>query len=111
MADNFWAVIADQLGELESATSADDVIRILSHERNPYRLLPHATEPTDTGDGFFAGSGGDDTVWSALRTAGWSQVWAEWASHYAMRAPDDSVITYIEGDIYRSDRRPATQEG
>lgn len=99
MIDEFWAAVKAQLAELESAKSADDVIRILSNETNP--LGPGSS----AGDGFFAGSGGDDSVWDALYEAGWTQVWAEAAYFYVMRAPDGSMITYIEGDIYRGDRR------
>ncbi|MER5889687.1 hypothetical protein ABT160_38170 [Streptomyces sp. NPDC001941] len=54
--------------------------------------------------GFFAGSGGDETVAAALRTAGWEEIWAESSIYYTMRAPDGSMITYIEGDIRRGDR-------
>ncbi|MFB7836000.1 hypothetical protein [Streptomyces sp. NPDC056056] len=88
--DTFWAAIAEQLQELRTAKTADDVLRIL---------------PSD-GDapGFFAGSGGDDTVSDVLHTAGWKQVWAESSIYYTMRAPDGSMITYIEGDIFPGDR-------
>lgn len=101
MSDTFWTVIAEQHKELESARTADDVIRILAHDRNPYG--PDRGNP---GDAFFAGSGGDRTVAAALRTAGWKTIWAEAAYYYVKRAPDGSTITYIEGDIYRGDRRP-----
>ncbi|MFH8257897.1 hypothetical protein [Streptomyces roseolus] len=85
----FWAAIADQLQKLRTAKTADDVLRIL---------------PSD-GDapGFFKGSGGDGTVSEALHAAGWEQVWAESSFYYTMRAPDGSMITYIEGDIFPGD--------
>ncbi|MYR95485.1 MULTISPECIES: hypothetical protein [unclassified Streptomyces] len=94
MSKKFWEMIATQLDALESAQSADDVLRIL-------RVVPGVS----AGDGFFEGSGGDRTVWDSLRKAGWVQIWAKAAYYYAMRAPDGSAITYIEGDIYRGDRR------
>lgn len=106
MPDRFWTVIAEQHKELESARCANDVIRILSHDRNPYG--PHWDGAA--GDGFFAGSGGDKTVSEALRTAGWTTVWEESSIYYTMRAPDGSRITYCEGDIYRGDRRAKTSE-
>ncbi|MCY0941929.1 hypothetical protein [Streptomyces antarcticus] len=99
MPDNFWVVVRAQLEELKTAGTADDVIRILSAERNPYG------HETIAADGFFAGSGGDYSVWDSLDDAGWTQIWAEWHGYYAMRAPDGSVITYVEGDIYKGDRR------
>ncbi len=95
MADltGFWATIKTQLGECEHAGSADDVI--LATERNPY------DDPTITGaPAFFAGSGGDDSLMEALRTAGWTVTWAEAPYHYKMQAPDGSAITYVEGDIF-----------
>lgn len=101
MSDTFWQTVKGQLTELESAASADDVVRILSKERNPYR------HDTIQGDGFFAGGGGDDTVREALRTAGWSTIWSAASYWYAMRAPDGSEITYVEGDIYKG--QPAGQ--
>lgn len=91
--DAFWAAIEAQLKELESAKSADDVIRILGQSES------------GCGDAFFAGSGGDGTVYDSLLTAGWEFVWSEADYYYAMKAPDGSMITYVEGDIYRGNRR------
>lgn len=100
---DFWAVVKAQLGELETAQSADDVLRILSPERDPYGP-GHNTG----GEGFFAGSGGDDTVQEALEEAGWTVVWqspkaGESHIYYVMQAPNGDKITYIEGDIERGD--------
>ncbi|MGW1783882.1 hypothetical protein ACWCQQ_32920 [Streptomyces sp. NPDC002143] len=88
--DMFWAMIAEQLQELRSAKNADDVLRILASEGS-------------TAPRFFGGSGGDETVSAALHTAGWATVWAESSLYYTMRAPDGSVLTYVEGDIFRGD--------
>lgn len=100
MSDDFWAAIRVQLMELTSAKTAADVVRILSKERNPYG------DPTMcSGDGFFAGSGGDDTVADALRQAGWGYAWRKAGYHYCMKAPNGSAITYVEGDIYIGDER------
>jgi hypothetical protein len=95
----FWAKVAAQLKELRSATTADAVVAILSHERNPY-----GPGVSTEGDGFFAGSGGDDTVYEALMEAGWVPIWYMAAYHYALRAPDGTAITYVEGDIYIGNR-------
>jgi hypothetical protein len=96
--DAFWDVIAQQLAELRTARTADDVIRILGHDRNPHG-------ENAAGDGFFAGSGGDESVFEALAYhAGWTVVWYTAHYHYALRSPDGAdVITYVEGDIYRGD--------
>ncbi|MER6102416.1 hypothetical protein ABT115_08815 [Streptomyces sp. NPDC001832] len=93
MLDMFWKFIDMQLKELESAKSADDVIRILGKSES------------GCGDAFFAGSGGDGSVSGSLREAGWSYMWVDWDHYYAMKAPDGSVITYVEGDVYRGNRR------
>ena len=95
MLDSFWAVIDKQLAALRSATTADNVIDILN-----------ATSSPSSGDAFFGGSGGDDGVNDALTDAGWSYVWSEADYHWAMRSPvDGSVVTYVEGDIFRGDQR------
>jgi hypothetical protein len=98
--NNFWAAAEAQLRELRSATNAADVVAILSLERNP------DGPGMSCADGFFAGSGGDDTVQDALEAAGWDYVWPEASYHFCMRAPDGSCITYVEGDIYLGNRRP-----
>lgn len=89
--DAFWAVIEKQLKELCTATSADDVLRILPRSDGA------------SGDGFFAGSGGDGSVSDSLHTAGWELVWREAHYYWVMVAPNGDLITYIEGDIYRGD--------
>ena len=100
MSDAFWTAIEAQLAELRTAGTADDVLRILSQERNPYG------QDSSTADGFFAGSGGDGSVLAELENAGWRLTWFEAEYHWAAAAPNGDRITYIEGDIYRGDRRP-----
>jgi hypothetical protein len=89
----FWAIIDQQLEEATTAASAADVFRIFSADRNPYGP-GHSTGP------FFAGGGGDKTLRAALFAAGWSLAWSKASYYYAMRAPDGSTITYMEGDLY-----------
>lgn len=103
--DPFWTAVKQQLAELRTAATADDVIRILAPERNPYRLdNPNWDGMDSAAEGFFAGSGGANTVDEALCAAGWRYLGGT-GIHYAMRAPNGDVITYCEGDIYRGDRR------
>jgi hypothetical protein len=92
MSDNFWKSIATQLTLLKAAHTAQDVVTILN-----------AYGPPSSGDAFFAGSGGDGTVWDSLYEAGWTLIWSEASYYWAMRAPDGSKITYVEGDIYKFD--------
>jgi hypothetical protein len=96
----FRETIKAQENELKSAQNADDVLRILSRSRNP-----NGSE-SGSGDGFFAGSG--DDAWDALDDAGWQVVWMKAAYYWCMKAPDDSMITYVEGDIYRGN--PTSQQ-
>ena len=96
---DFWTAIKQQITELKTAENADDVLRILSNDRIPFG------GGESSGDGFFAGSGGDDTVIDALDDAGWRLAWWEAGYHFAMTAPDGSGITYVEGDIYRGTER------
>lgn len=103
--DPFWQRVTEQLTELRTAKSADDVGRILAHERNPYLLIEPGREPSGDGIGFFGGSGGDETVWEALNEAGWAIVWMEADYYFCMKAPDGSLITYVEGDIYLGNTR------
>lgn len=87
---DFWARIDAQIESLKTAKSPDDVIRILG-----------GSEEASSGDAFFGGSGGDQSVEGALAEAGWSHVWREAHYYWAMRAPNGDGITYVEGDIYR----------
>jgi hypothetical protein len=89
----FWATIDQQLEEATAAAGAADVLRIFSAGRNPYG-------PGHSAGPFFAGSGGDKTLRAALSAAGWSLAWSKASYYYAMRAPDGSTITYVEGDLY-----------
>ncbi len=88
--DGFWEAIDTQIEQLHGARSADDVIRILP-------VVPGLS----VGDGWFGGGGGDQTVWGALREAGWKTIWFDAPYYFAMEAPDGSGITYVEGDIYK----------
>lgn len=95
MIDAFWETIDEQLSDLASAKTVDDVIGILG-----------GSAEASSGDAFFAGSGGDGSIASALREAGWLYVWREADYHWSMRAPNGDGITYVEGDVYRGIQRP-----
>lgn len=96
--DSFWAIIDAQLQALRTAKGVDDVMSVLS------------TEGRHADAGFFGGSGGDEGVDEALLTAGWSYLWCEASYHWAMRAPDGTVLTYIEGDVLRHNQPPLPHE-
>lgn len=96
--DSFWAIIDAQLNALRTARSVDDVMSVLS------------TEGRKADAGFFGGSGGDDQVCEVLAEAGWTFLWCEADYHWAMRAPDGSILTYIEGDVIRHNQPPLPHE-
>lgn len=93
--DDFWAGIDAQLAVIRTATSAAQVVAAMP----PVPGLSSC-------DGFFGGSGGDDTVYEALLEAGWTTVWSEADYFWCMRAPDGSQLTYIEGDLVLGNARP-----
>jgi hypothetical protein len=97
--DEFWTAIDEQISALQAAESATDVIAILNQDVSQ-------TYGEIAADGFFAGSGGDQSVSAALEAAGWSYLWSVAGYHWAMKAPDGSLITYVEGDVYIGNRRP-----
>jgi hypothetical protein len=96
----FWAAVNQQLSETSHAKTVNDVLRIFSAERNPYG----ADFDGMAGDAFFAGSGGDKTLFGALTEAGWRVIMRKAPYFWAMTSPDGEKLTYIEGDIYRGVR-------
>ena len=90
--DMFWKIIDRQIAQLEKAKTAEQVCEILSEDRNPYgeRI---------SGDGFFAGGGGDQTVLGALIKAGWVIIDTKASYWWTAQAPDGSRVNYCEGDI------------
>ena len=92
--DTFWDNVDRALDEIESATNVEAVITTLNGRFSP-----------SSGDAFFPGSGGDRQLLDALRIAGWTVVWAEAPYFYVARDAAGALLTYIEGDVYRGDRR------
>lgn len=93
--DGFWAEIEAQLQRLTLARTADDVIEALG-----------GAKAASSGDAFFAGSGGDGSVESALDEAGWTHIWRVAHYYWAMRSPTGDAVTYVEGDVFRGDQKP-----
>jgi hypothetical protein len=92
--DGFWAHIKGQVDRMASAATADDVIRILGGKCS-----------YSSGEAFFAGGDGNE-MYGALFAAGWRIVWFEAPYYWCMSAPDASMISYVEGDVYRGDAKP-----
>jgi hypothetical protein len=95
----FWELIAEQVRQLGEAKTADDVIRI----------CPAQPGMSGNADGFFGGSGGDESIEGALAGAGWTWAWREAHYHWAMIPPGGDRrqgITYVEGDLYKGIHKP-----
>jgi hypothetical protein len=99
MSDGFWDKVKAQHTELCTAGTADEVLAIVSPERNPYG----PEWKNNTWEGFFV-SGLEDTMQEALTAAGWRVTWSESAIYYVMTAPNGDQITYCEGDVGRGDK-------
>lgn len=93
--DPFWENVEACLDSIETARTSDAVISVLN------KHFPEGA----SGDAFFGGSGGDRQLWDSLAVAGWTKVWAEASYYYVATNPAGELITYIEGDVYRGDRR------
>ena len=91
--DPFWAAIDHQIERLTHATTVDQVLEICPQ-------IPG----TSSGDGFFAGGGGDASVLDALHDAGWETVQIRAWYYWCMRAPTGELLSYVEGDLYRGNQ-------
>ena len=86
--DPFWSKINAQLDAI-GATKPDTAAGVIDIIGRSH------------GHGFFAGSGGDRTLWDALVTAGWSITWMEASYHWGAEHPvTGAQLTYVEGDVY-----------
>lgn len=93
----FWEQIDHDLDriEREQPTTYAEVVDILKEQTEPGISAAPA---------FFAGSGGDRSLYSALSVAGWKVIWAEAEYHYVARHPETGeTLTYVEGDVYPGD--------
>lgn len=81
-----------QLALLRQARNADEVLVVLSDGRY-------------IGRGFYGGGDGGEVA-SALAEAGWVMLNYRASYHWLMRAPDGSMVTYVEGDVFEGDQMP-----
>lgn len=96
--DVFWKQVDDCLDEIKAIGTVDGVIEVLN------RYFAEEWAQSCAGDAFFPGSGGDRQLLSALGS-GWTVEWAEARYYYLARDREGGLLTYIEGDVYRGDRR------
>lgn len=102
MSNSFWAAIDDTLDRIEAERpeTFDGVAAALDNETvRAYSGIFNADQS------FFGGSGGDRSLWSALRRAGWVRTWVDADYYYVARHPvSGEVLTYCEGDVIRGDQ-------
>lgn len=87
----FWDQVDAALAGARTAKTADELIAALNAQHAP-----------SSGDAFFAGSGGDNQLISALNREHWEVRSVEADYHWqAVSKVDGSHIEYVEGDVYR----------
>lgn len=100
----FWQSINRALDRIavEKPDTFDAVKAILDEGGDPDNVASKGPDST-----FFAGSGGDPSLFGALNYAGWRMVWSEAGYYYVARHNDTrELLTYIEGDVERGNTAP-----
>jgi hypothetical protein len=92
--DTFWQDVDTYLTDMTTATTADDVVR-------GAQTIFDQPADTYTGEAFFPGSGGENQLCESLAAAGWTFTRFAADYYWTAKAPDGTLIEYIEGDIYR----------
>lgn len=86
-----WIDMLNALTEqMKLAVSVDDVLALCPHQ--------------SAGDGFWPGDG--DDLLGVLYDADWTTVDYRAPYHWCIKAPDGSLLTYVEGDLYRGNSMP-----
>jgi len=105
VSQQFWEKVGNSLDDIAKATTVDEVIEILN------RYFAEDWAASTDGDALFPGSGGDRQLNGALRAAGFNVIWAEACYFYVAEDRYGKLLTYIEGDVYRGDRRTPAGSG
>lgn len=105
---DFWNSIDKALGQIrETKPETFDGVRDILHAHGD----PDSVSTKRDDAAFFGGSGGDDTLRSALREAGWGTAWSEASYYYVMVHPNTGeLLTYTEGDVERGVTSAAAEE-
>lgn len=97
MSDPFWTAVEDYLAEVRRSGGTQEVIDLT------LQYFPDQHYKDGAADAFFPGSGGDDQLYDALEDAGWKFLVVEAEYSFTAKAPDKTVLKYVEGDIYRKE--------
>lgn len=101
--DEFWSAIDAQLDRIirDKPSTVDGVLLVLGRRQDASGQV----------SGFFAGSGGDRSLFGALLAAGWELQWSQASYYYAVRhRASGEWLTYIEGDVLGGNHRPLPHE-
>lgn len=112
MSIRFREVLEEQLRQMENASTVDDVLSLCpagcdDHVR-PGQWCERCSEYRGIGDGAFMGDG--DDMLGALYAASWRAVDYRASYHWCLKAPDGSMLTYVEGDLYRGNSMPSARD-
>lgn len=100
--DAFWTEMDRILDEIET-TKPDTFDGVRDILDTPIQRAYAGQYTADAS--FFGGSGGDRSLFSALRIAGWRMTWREASYYYVAEHPTTGeILTYVEGDVYRNDQ-------
>lgn len=105
----FWAQIEHQIDRIadQKPRTFDEIREILmdlAYDKVVAEVHLNGTRRFDPDSAFFAGSGGDLSLPSALELAGW-QLTAFAVGYHCVFTHESSgeVLTYTEGDVQRGD--------
>ena len=92
--DEFWKMIDEQLDRASKATTVDELIACFDKGM----LAP---EDRGSGEGFFAGSGGDRQLLYELDSEHWTRVTVKATYWWVACDRNGDCVTYCEGDLIR----------
>lgn len=104
--DPFWLAVEAQLARVV-AEKPDTFEKVSGILMDPVYEALTQYQSVPSHHAFFAGGGGDATLYDALVEAGWRPMWSEAWYFYGMRHPvTNSELHYVEGDVYPGAGRP-----
>lgn len=105
--DDFWGQIDHQLARIRFEkpgffAQVRDILLDPVYDKITLERNRNFERDLDQSEGFFTGSGGNESLASALQTAGWELIDFN-ASYYYSRqnTRTGEMLTYIEGDVLR----------
>ncbi len=102
---DFWGQVDHQLDRIQAVRPSSFVrLREILTDPAYTHLGVYRDQPMSADAAFFAGSGGDRSLRSALGDD-WRTTWAEAGYYYVLKhTRTGEVITYVEGDVFAGDQ-------